>query len=83
MNMITAMIVSVLCVTIVYIVGYKAGEARERDRETKSRPCEVEGSKALFHGWVVDENARFLALVEYIDGTVDRVRPERVKFTDH
>lgn len=62
------------------------------------RPCYVDGTKALFHGWsqnsrVVEPSlmigggpggtvAYTLGIVEFGDGTVEQVFPERIKFTD-
>lgn len=62
--------------------------------ELQARPCEVDGVPALFHRWV--EGSRVInldviafkmdvlhntyALVEYRDGTVGKVEPERVRF---
>lgn len=53
-----------------------------RKREDSPRPCEIDGDKAFFHRWVLNENAVTFALIEYIDGTVEKVNPERVRFTD-
>lgn len=62
---------------------------------TAPRPCLVDGDQAHFHCWVGldiiiggEEDAtqvarRTYALVEYIDGTVEHVFPEKVRFTDH
>ena len=63
------------------------------------RPCYVDGIKALFHGWsqnnrVIEPSpmigggpggtvAYTLGIVEFGDGTVKQVFPERIKFTDH
>lgn len=46
------------------------------------RTCEVDGDKAFFHRWVVGGIMGVRAIIEYIDGTVDLVQPERVRFTD-
>lgn len=46
------------------------------------RPCEVDGDKAYFHRWALDEHTRYLALIEYLDGSVSLVHPERVRFLD-
>ena len=53
-----------------------------KKKDNSTRPCEVDGDKALFHRWVLDEKAITFALIEYIDGTVEKVNPERVRFTD-
>ena len=63
------------------------------------RPCYVDGTKALFHGW--DQNKRViepplmigggpggtvaytLGIVEFIDGTVKQVFPGAIKFAAH
>ena len=63
------------------------------------RPCYVDGTKALFHGWgknkrIVEPSpmsgggpggtaAQILGIVEFSYGTVKQVFPERIKFTDH
>lgn len=63
------------------------------------RPCYVDGTKALFHGWgqnkrVVEPSpmigggpggtvAYTLGIVEFSDGTVKQVFPERIKFIDN
>lgn len=63
------------------------------------RPCIVDGKKALFHMWenfskpVAGELhiggapagtlSFILAIVEFEDGTVDRVLPQEVKFVDN
>ena len=51
----------------------------------QSRPCEVNGCPALFLRWFEGytvEGYELKALVEYRDGTVGRVNPERIRFTD-
>lgn len=63
------------------------------------RPCYVDGTKALFHGWgqnnlVVEPQpmisggpggtvAYTLGIVEFSDGTVKQVFPGEIKFVDH
>ena len=42
------------------------------------RTCEIDGDKAFFHVWTMAG----YAIIEYIDGTVGMVHPDRVKFTD-
>ena len=61
---------------------------------THSRPCLVDGDQAYFHCWVgqdaiIDGEGgkaqvarRTYALIEYIDGTVEHVFPEKVRFTN-
>ncbi len=67
-------------------------------RETNLRSCEVDGRKALFHKWtevsqIIPPSPMIggheggivrsaLGIVEYEDGTVGTVYPERIKFTD-
>lgn len=68
------------------------GEKKLDDR----RPCLVGGDHALFHRWTEQDEVikeqekktyiglrRVYALIEYIDGTVELVRPELVRFTDN
>ena len=54
----------------------------KRKEETTVRACETDGGKAFFHRWVLDEKAITYALVEYLDGTVEKVNPESVRFID-
>ena len=54
----------------------------KRKEEKTLRTCEVDGSKAFFHQWVQDGKAVTFALIEYINGEVEKVNPERVRFTD-
>ena len=61
---------------------------------TRPRTCLIDGDKAYFHRWVEhsmmfydSENKthvlhRAFALIEYIDGSVEMVNPERLRFTD-
>lgn len=53
-----------------------------KKKEESIRPCEVDGDKAFFHRWVLDEKAVTFALIEYINGEIEKVNPERVRFTD-
>ena len=46
------------------------------------RPCEVDGDKAYFHRWVLGDHATTFALIEFLDGTVSQVHPEKVRFLD-
>jgi hypothetical protein len=46
------------------------------------RTCEVDGDKAFFHMWVKSGLPTVCAIIEYLDGTIDLVLPERLKFTD-
>jgi hypothetical protein len=58
------------------------------------RPCMANGKKALFHRWVDTEKAYlrrggmmetvsiFYGLVEYEDGTMDKLNPENIIFKD-
>lgn len=62
--------------------------------ELQARPCEVDGRPALFHRWVEEGQVvnidhvfckmevvhNTFALVEYPDGTVCKVVPERIRF---
>lgn len=67
----------------------------KRKRRTKTRllpmdilqcrPCEVNGRPAFFLRWFEGytvEGYELKALVEYRDGTVARVNPELIRFTD-
>lgn len=52
--------------------------------EIHARPCEVDGRPALFHRWVEEyttEGYVLRALVEYRGGMIDKVEPERIRFT--
>ena len=53
--------------------------AKEQDSRSALRSCEVDGDKAFFHKWSVND----FAIIEYMDGSVELVHPERVRFTDH
>jgi len=58
------------------------------------RPCMVNGSRALFHGWAEMEKPNIeggkqvgcwkppIALIEYQSGAVEPVSPGRVRFLD-
>lgn len=58
------------------------------------RPCVVERSRALFHGWVEMEKPvmedgkqvgrwkNALALIEYQNGSIEPVNPAKVRFLD-
>lgn len=47
------------------------------------RPCETDGGKAYFHKWVQGvKSGNTFALIEYLDGTIDMVNPETVRFLD-
>ena len=51
--------------------------------ELRARPCEVDGRPALFHRWVeevIKDDYVLTALVEYRDGTIAKVEPERIQF---
>ena len=53
--------------------------------ELQARPCEVDGRPALFHRWIEEitmDDYKLQALVEYRDGTIAKVDPELVQFTD-
>lgn len=64
--------------------------------EKKFRPCTVKGKRSVFHGWVqydgvmvnnsgkmIDCSVKYLSgLVEFEDGSVERVAPEIIKFED-
>lgn len=59
-----------------------------------ARACEVDGKPCLFHRWVEEDtilisaesepvfSRHTLALVEYPDGSVGKVKPELVTFLD-
>lgn len=58
------------------------------------RPCVVNGSRALFHGWAEMEKPNIedgkqvgcwkqtVALIEYQNGSVEPVAPGKVRFLD-
>ena len=54
------------------------GWHREAEQPDARRTCEVDGDKAFFHTWTLAG----YAIVEYIDGHVEMVHPDRVRFTD-
>ena len=50
----------------------------------ETRPCYVDGRKAIWHQWVdVPADGCVLALVEYENGTVEEVGIRYFKFADH
>src|SRR5574343_874061 len=65
--------------------------------EKKFRPCTVKDKRGVFHGWfqydgvrmnghgrIIDGNIKFLSgLVEFEDGSIQRVEPENIKFEDN
>lgn len=59
-----------------------------RNRDAKDQrykylcPCEVDGDKAYFHGWAEGRISKFGAVIEYLDGTISLVPPERIRFTE-
>lgn len=98
---------------------FPRNRAVEREVNDGRRPCEVDGSKAWYHGLVQADQAmlkadayvgkpgaftachrefsatgripmycdlvvvrRTFAMVEYLDGTVSKVDPEKVRFID-
>ena len=53
--------------------------------ELRARPCLVDGRPALVHRWHEKptlEGYTLQALVEYRDGSVEFVSPEKIRFTD-
>lgn len=62
--------------------------------EPKKRLCEAEKNRAIFHGWaelekpvyeddkVVGRYKNTMAVLEYDNGQVDFVRPNRIRFLD-
>lgn len=51
------------------------------------RPCIVNGKKALFHLWIkkkdiVMQSEYINGLVEFIDGTVEEIRADKIRFCD-
>lgn len=55
---------------------------KKLDTRDHIRTCEVDGYMAFFHRWAEGGVLGICAIIEYIDGTVDLVQPERVRFTD-
>lgn len=52
--------------------------------EIHTRPCTVDGWPANFLRWVEEYTVAgytLKALVEYLDGMIDKVEPERIRFT--
>lgn len=54
---------------------------------TELRPCMINGKKALFHLWIkkkdiVMQSEYVDGLVEFIDGTVEEIKSERIRFCD-
>lgn len=56
--------------------------------KTEIRPCYVNGKKALFHLWIkkkdfIMQNEYINALVEFVNGTVEEVAADKVRFCDY
>lgn len=54
---------------------------------TELRPCMINGKKALFHLWIkkkdiVMQSEYVDGLVEFIDGTVEEIKADRIGFCD-
>lgn len=54
---------------------------------TELRPCLINGKKALFHLWIkkkdiVMQSEYIDGLVEFIDGTVEEIRANKIRFCD-
>lgn len=54
---------------------------------TELRPCIINGKKALFHLWIkkkdiVMQSEYIDGLVEFIDGTVEEIRADKIRFCD-
>ena len=52
------------------------------------RPCYINGKKALFHLCIkkkdiVMQSEYFVGLVEFIDGTVEEIGAEKIRFCDN
>lgn len=43
------------------------------------RPCLVDGQKAIFHRWSLEDDA---AIIEFLTGDVKTVDPSKIKFAD-
>lgn len=55
---------------------------------TELRPCIINGKKALFHLWIkkkdiVMQSEYINGLVEFIDGTVEEIYAEKIRFCDN
>ena len=53
----------------------------------ETRPCRYSAKNAIWHAWgnwgnICGEGSGTYALVEFEDGTVKRVNPEKVRFLD-
>lgn len=51
------------------------------------RACMIDGKKALFHMWVkkldfITNSNYMVGLVEFIDGTVEEIKAEKIRFCD-
>lgn len=51
------------------------------------RPCIINGKKALFHLWIkkkdiIMKSEYIDGLVEFIDGTVEEIRADKIRFCD-
>ena len=54
----------------------------------EKRPCYINGKKALFHLWIkkkdlIMQNEYVDGLVEFIDGTVEEIRADKIRFCDN
>lgn len=52
------------------------------------RPCCINGKRALFHLWIkkkdiVMQSEYIVGLVEFIDGTVEEIGAEKIRFCDN
>lgn len=51
------------------------------------RPCYINGKKALFHLWIkkkdfIMQSEYIEGLVEFIDGTVEEIKADKIRFCD-
>lgn len=67
---------------IMWCVMKYRNKGAEDQRDEYLRPCEVDGYKAYFHRWAEGGILKFCAVIEYLDGTISLVPPERIRFTE-
>ena len=71
-------------------ISYWLRALHKGQKELSVRPCTVSGRKAIFHGWAnqpkiymsgVQETT--VAIVEYENGFVEEVEPDKIRFLDN